>query len=152
LTVRHFKYDIFISHNRADKEWARKLSRKIAEEEYNGRLLRPWLDEQFLDPGDLISNEELTTALDRSRLFGLVLSPESVASFWVNFEIDHFLKTRKADSMVLILRKDCNLPEKIKNEEPELFDFRDDKKINQQFEQLWTKLKPLHEINISIVQ
>lgn len=151
MTVRHFKYDIFISHNRADKAWARELASKIAEEEYNGRLLRPWLDEQFLDPGDLKSNEELTTALDRSRLFGLVLSPESVASFWVNFEIDHFLENRKTDYLVLFLRKNCNLPEKIKIAEPELFDFRDDKKIDQQFEQLWTKLKPAHELNVSIV-
>ena len=152
MTVRHYKYDIFISHNRADKEWARELARKIAAEEYNGRLLRPWLDEQFLDPGDLKSDEELTTALDRSRLFGLVLSPESVASFWVNFEIDHFLKTRREDSILLLLRKTCQFPEKIKTEPTEILDFRDDKKPGWQLDLLWTKLKPAHELNVSSVQ
>lgn len=152
MKAKHFKYDIFISHNRSDKEWARNLARRIAEEEYNGRLLRPWLDEQFLDPGNLKSDKELTTALDRSRLFGLVLSPESVASFWVNFEIEHFLKTRPTDALVLILLKSCNLPEKIKNTETVLIDFRDDKKTDQHFESLWIRLKPNHKLNVSSVQ
>lgn len=65
MTTRYFKYDIFVSHNRADKEWARELARKIAVEEYNGRLLRPLPDEQFLDPDDLKSNEELSTCLKK---------------------------------------------------------------------------------------
>jgi hypothetical protein len=49
VTVRQYKYDIFISHNRADKEWAKELASKIASEKYNGRLLRPWLDEQKVE-------------------------------------------------------------------------------------------------------
>jgi hypothetical protein len=75
---QQYSYDIFISHNRADKEWARALAERLAAERLHGRALRPWLDEQFLDPGGLASDAELTTAIDRSRLFGLVLSPEAV--------------------------------------------------------------------------
>ena len=55
-----FSYDIFISHNRADKDWARALANRLAEELLHGRPLRPWLDEKFLDPGDLASESELT--------------------------------------------------------------------------------------------
>jgi hypothetical protein len=61
---KRYNYDIFISHNRADKEWVRVLAERLAEMEFNGRRLRPWLDERFLDPGQLGSNAELTTAID----------------------------------------------------------------------------------------
>ena len=37
----HYNYDIFISHNRADKEWVRILANRLAEEQYNGRSIRP---------------------------------------------------------------------------------------------------------------
>src|SRR5437899_1410788 len=88
-SARHF-YDIFISHNRADKPWAHALATRLSARLYNGRPLRPWLDEQFLDPGEPASNSELTSAIDRSRMFGLVLSPEALASTWVEFEIAYF--------------------------------------------------------------
>ncbi len=142
MKAKHFNYDIFISHNRADKVWVRNLAERIADEEYNGRKLRPWLDEQILDPGDLKSNDELTTALDRSRLLGLILSPESMASFWVNFEIDYFLKSRDENSIVFILLKDCELPEKIKKINPDLLDFRDIQNFNNNLQLLFNKLKP----------
>src|SRR5678815_3290984 len=86
-----FGYDLFLSHNRADKYWVRELATRLAEHAYNGRPLRPWLDEQILDPGELGRNAELTTALDRSRLLVIVLSPESLASTWVRYELEYFL-------------------------------------------------------------
>ena len=67
VSARYF-YDIFISHNRADKAWVRTLADRLAVERLHGRALRPWLDEKFLDPGGLASEAELTTAIDRSRL------------------------------------------------------------------------------------
>ena len=70
-----YGYDLFLSHNRADKDWVRKLATRLADHTYNGRALRPWLDEQVLDPGEDVREAELTTALDRSRLFVIVLSP-----------------------------------------------------------------------------
>src|SRR5689334_12638703 len=101
-----YAYDIFISHNRADKEWVRALTDRLAEEFYNGRRLRPWLDEQFLDPGQLSGESELTTALDRSRLLGLVLSPEALASRWVDFELRYFLGGRGGEAVIPMLRRD----------------------------------------------
>lgn len=83
-------YDVFISHNRADKPWAHALADRLSEVRWNDRLLRPWLDEQVLDPGNA-HESELTTALDRSRHLVIALSPESIASRWVQFEIDYFI-------------------------------------------------------------
>lgn len=152
MTAKYYNYDIFISHNHADKEWVRELASKIANEDYYGRKLRPWLDEQILEPGNLKSNEELTTALDRSRVLGLVLSPDSVASYWVNFEIEHFLKTRENEAVVLLLLKDCLLPEKLAKSDVALIDFRAANKIEENLSLLWGQLKPKQNLDINVVQ
>ena len=44
--------------------------------------------------------------MDRSRLFALVLSPESVASYWVDFEIQHILATRSTRIIIPILLRE----------------------------------------------
>ena len=67
MSAPRIAYDVFLSHNRADKPWVRALAARLADTECNGRRLRPWLDEHFLDPGDLSGEAELTTAMDRSR-------------------------------------------------------------------------------------
>ena len=105
-----YAYDIFISHNRADKEWVRVLTERLAGEQYNGRRLRPWLDEHFLNPGELGSESELTTAMDRSRFLGLVLSPEALASQWVDFEVQYFLGARGGEALIPMLRRTCTVP------------------------------------------
>ena len=103
-------YDVFISHNHADKEWVRELARRLADHEFNGRALRPWLDEHFLDPGELGQRAELTTAIDRSRTFALVLSPASAASAWVEYELEYFLQARGTAGIIPILESPCPLP------------------------------------------
>ena len=105
-----FGYDLFLSHNRADKDWVRELATLLADHPYNGRPLRPWLDEQVLDPGELGRNAELTTALDRSRLLVVVLSPEAVASPWVQYELQYFLATRSPGEIIAIRRRPCEIP------------------------------------------
>ena len=104
ISIRHYD-DSFISHNRAAKAWASALANRLSEQLYNGRSLRPWLDEQFLDPGELASNSELTSAIDRPRIFGLVLSPEALASKWVDFELEYFLGKREKEDLVVRLRR-----------------------------------------------
>lgn len=106
-------YDVFISHNHADKPWAHALADRLATASYNGRMLRPWLDEQFLDPGDA-HEIEITTALDRSRTLVVVLSPESVASRWVRLELGYFQQHHDPDRTritPLLLRACDELPE-----------------------------------------
>lgn len=125
-------YDLFISHNHANGDWAGLLADRLAASSYNGRPLRPWLDRQYLDPGELSGNSELTTALDRSRLLGLVLSPAALASEWVDFEIDYFLQQRSADDVILMMLEDCELPERLKG--MTLLDFRQAGEFEARFE------------------
>jgi TIR domain len=106
-----FGYDLFLSHNHADKDWVRELATLLAHHAYNGRPLRPWLDEQVLDPGELGRKAELTTALDRSRLIVIVLSPEAVVSKWVQYELQYFLATRSRDEIIAIRRRSCEIPQ-----------------------------------------
>jgi hypothetical protein len=106
-----FGYDLFLSHNHADNDWVRELATLLAHHAYNGRPLRPWLDEQVLDPGKLGRKAELTTALDRSRLLVIVLSPEAVASKWVQYELQYFLATRSRDEIIAIRRRSCEIPQ-----------------------------------------
>jgi len=133
-------YDIFISHNRADKAWVRRLAAVLADHDYNGRRIRPWLDEHFLDPGALGSESELTTALDRSRVLGLVLSPEAVSSGWVDFELRYFLESRKPDDIVVMLRKDCVPPDLLRSHP--MIDFRDEDIAEAPLKQLLERLCP----------
>ena len=119
-----FGYDVFVSHNRADKAWVRDLAGRLADSDYNGRPLRPWLDEQVLDPGRLSGEQELTSAMDRSRTLALVLSPGAVASSWVTFELDHFIKRRGKDAVLPLLKEDCT-PPAVLRDHPGLIDFTD---------------------------
>ncbi len=144
-----FHYDIFISHNNADKEWASKLANRLATERYNGRLLRPWLDRQFIDPGDLASDSELTTALDRSRTLGLVLSPAALASEWVEFELGYFLEHRDSTDIIVILIQDCEPPKALRD--LPVLDFRSDRNFKKRFSEFVAVLCPATEIGLKDV-
>lgn len=133
-------YDVFLSHNRADKDWVRELARELMSVDCRGRPLRPWLDEQVLDPGLPDSNLELTSAIDRSRLFVIVLSPESVASPWVAIELDHFRKNRDAVELVAILRRDCEYPADLAG--VPVIDFREERDFNSGFGELLRLVVP----------
>lgn len=103
-------YDVFLSHSHVDKDWTRALYDHLAGSDYNGRMLRPWLDQEVLDPGALASSRELESALDRSRFLALVLSPEALESTWVRAEIGYFLRTRSVDDVIVLNRRPCRVP------------------------------------------
>jgi hypothetical protein len=133
-------YDAFISHNHADKAWARELAERLAKVDYHGRPLRPWLDEQFLDPGDLGQEAELTTALDRSRMLVLVLTPASVASKWVEFELEYFLRFRRLEEVVPLLKAPCRIPPMLAEAKP--LDFTGAARLESAFGELVERLSP----------
>ena len=139
-------YDAFISHNRADKEWVRSLTGRLASVDYNGRPLRPWLDEHFLDPGELSGTPELTSALDRSRTFVIVLSPASVASGWVKFELDYFLARRPRDEIIPLVRAPCDIPEPLQELDP-LY-FADAVDFDASFAALTRRLCPVGDLGV----
>ncbi len=134
-------YDAFISHNHQDKAWARELAERLSKVDFHGRPLRPWLDEQFLDPGDLGQEAELTTALDRSRMLLLVLSPASVASKWVEFELEYFLESRRLEEVVPLLKAPCESPPILGDAEP--LDFTEVGQFESAFGKLVKRLCPL---------
>ncbi len=140
-------YDVFISYSHADQDWTRGLAGRLADVDYNGRPLRPWIDEQFLDPGLLDDPSELTSALDRSRLFALVLSPESVASPWVKFELDYFLKHRRLDEIVPILKEPSKVPVTLGHNPP--LDFTNPDNFGRPFDGFVERLCPPGEFAIA---
>ncbi len=135
-----FGYDVFLSHNRADKDWVRELAALLAEHRYNGRPLRPWLDEQVLDPGTPRRGEELGTALERSRLLVIVLSPEALASPWVQYELRQFLASRSRDEIVALRRRSCELPEALAS--LDILDWPGEAASEPNFRQLTARLCP----------
>ena len=137
-------YDAFLSHNSADKGWVRTLAERLATVDVRGRPLRPWLDEQVLDPGELGLPAELTSALDRSRTLVLVLSPASVASKWVEFELDYFLRDRPIEDVVPVLKAPCGIPSILNGAEP--LDFTDAAGFESAFGTLVARLCPLASI------
>jgi hypothetical protein len=133
-------YDAFLSHNHADKAWVRTLAERLAGVDFRGRPLRPWLDEQVLDPGDLGQKAELTSALDRSRTLVLVLTPASLASRWVEFEVEYFLRDRPIEEVIPLLKSPCEIPKTLHRAEP--LDFTDASRFESAFDMLVARLCP----------
>jgi len=79
------KYDVFISYNKADLEFVRKLVRKIEREHIKGNLIKVFFDEWDIEPGEniLLKIEE---AEPSSRFIVLVMSPEWLKSNWTTLE------------------------------------------------------------------
>lgn len=143
-------YDAFLSHSHADKAWVHTLAHRLAAVDYNGRPLRPWLDEQVLDPGELGQQAELTSALDRSRTLVLVLSPASVASKWVNVELEYFLRHRSIDAVLPVLKQTCTIPRALDG--ASLFDFTDAGDFERTFAALVARLCPPGQTNAADVE
>jgi hypothetical protein len=136
----HAGYDVFISYNHADKAWARDLANRIVNVDFNGRALRPWLDERFLDPGELAQQTELTSALDRSRTLAVVLSPASVTSKWVEFELQYFARDHRMEDVIPLLAAPCELPSMLDGTSP--LDFTGVSASESVFGELVTRLCP----------
>ncbi|WP_116296208.1 toll/interleukin-1 receptor domain-containing protein [Cupriavidus taiwanensis] len=73
---------VFLSHNHADKPFVRRLA---ADLESQG--IRYWLDEAEIKIGESLI-EKIRDGIDRMDYVVVVLSPDSVASSWVQREVD----------------------------------------------------------------
>ena len=75
-----FAYDVFLSHNRAQKDWTRDLARCLRDEGFD-----VWFDEWCLGGGESwIAG--LERGIEQSEHLAFVVSPESVDAPWPNFE------------------------------------------------------------------
>ncbi len=71
-----FEYDVFLSHNQADKPRVRRLAERL-----RAAGLRVWLDEWVLQPGDDIYLA-IERGLETAHTLVLCLSPAALGSDW----------------------------------------------------------------------
>jgi hypothetical protein len=74
------RFDVFVSHSSKDKPWVHRL---VADLTRYG--VSVWLDENEIRPGDLFA-KALEQGIAQSRAVALVISPEAMASGWVEQE------------------------------------------------------------------
>jgi hypothetical protein len=101
------QYDVFISYKSEYKPWVETLARNLERQR-----LTVWLDDWRKRPGDLIAGT-LDNAIKSSRAGVLVVTPEAVASGWVQEEYESMLAREKQGGFRLIpaiLRKSEGFP------------------------------------------
>ncbi len=81
-------FDVFLSHNSADKPVVETLAGRLEDE----AGLRPFLDKWHLVPGNPWQ-EELENALDNSRTCAVFIGPTGISP-WENEEMRSALNTR----------------------------------------------------------
>jgi hypothetical protein len=114
-------YSIFISYSHKDSDFALELYSKLSKHGFR----KIFLDKIKVRPGDRFK-EKILRALDGCTHFILVMTPDSMESIWVKREYRRAL-TRAYENgkrnIIPILLRDCQIPEKIK-EEIQYVDFR----------------------------
>ena len=102
-----FQYDVFLSHNQADKPRVRQLAERL-----RAAGSRVWFDEWVIQPGhDIYLTIE--RGLDASRTLVLCLSPAALGSDWVGLERSTALLRDPANAgrrFIPLLLADCKLP------------------------------------------
>jgi hypothetical protein len=87
------KYDVFISYKSENKSWAETLARNLVQQR-----LTVWLDDWRKRPGDLI-----TGTLKNAKAGLIVVTPEALASGWVQEEYESMQGREKLGSFQVIL-------------------------------------------------
>ncbi len=99
-------YDAFLSYNRAvDRQLAPALQRalhQLAKPWYRTRVLRVFRDDASLSANPHLWRS-IQDALDSSRFFILLASPESAQSRWVEREVEHWLGHKPPANVLIVL-------------------------------------------------
>lgn len=126
-----YKYDLFISYNTADEEWAQKLATRVEQESCGDRKLVAFFAPWDIRPGESV-DERLDRALSESRYLGLILSEEAVQSQWVSeewYSTHHADMRRKERRIIPLYRRTCDIPHFIAH--LNRIDFRDDANFDE---------------------
>jgi len=110
MPARHFKDDVFLSYNRAQKDWTRDLAIRLRHAEF-----KVWFDEWSLRGGE-VGSIGMERGLQESRHVVLVLSPEFMASEWTDYETQIALLLSPANrnrKLIPILHTKCDVPPRI---------------------------------------
>jgi len=118
--MAHSQNDLFISYSSKDKDFVQKLVHDLKTHGIN-----VWWDEWEMKVGDSII-KKIQDGIKRSAYLGIVLSPDSVKSPWVEMELDtaQIIELEKQEVFILpILKETIEIPVflKMKN----YADFRD---------------------------
>jgi len=98
---------IFLSHNRDDKEFVRRLA-----DDLRRAGVTVWVDEAEIRIGDSIIGK-IEEGILGCNYLGVVLSPSSVSSQWVKEELRtvfHYQVTRKGKIVLPLLYQRCEIP------------------------------------------
>ena len=100
------QYDAFISYSHsADGQLAPALQtglQRLARPWYRRRALRVFRDETGLAVNPHLW-DSIATAMDDSRYFVLLASPDAASSHWVNQEIERWLSTHSVETLLPVL-------------------------------------------------
>jgi hypothetical protein len=115
-----FQYDVFLSHNQADKPRVRRLAERL-----RAAGLRVWFDEWVIQPGDDIYLA-IERGLEASRTLVLCLSPAALGSDWVGLERSTVGRgnlplpdsANAGRHFIPLLLADCKLPDTLRRTTP----------------------------------
>lgn len=120
-TSPEFKYDVFLSHNHADKPRVRRLAERL-----KAAGVRVWLDDWVIQAGDIIALK-VDEGLEQSRVLLLCISPAALASGWVALERSTAVHRDPANAgrrFIPLLLGDCDLPDTLRRYK--YLDFREE--------------------------
>jgi len=107
--ISNEKYQgIFLSHTSDDKPFVRNLKKSLQ----SHGVKDVWLDEAEIQIGDSLTTK-IGEALEKTKYIGVVLSPRSIKSFWVQKELEIAMNREISSGEVVVLPlvyEHCDLP------------------------------------------
>jgi hypothetical protein len=129
------RVSIFLSHSSVDKLFARRLARDL-----DNQGVTYWLDEGEIKIGDYLI-EKLRSAIDDVEYLAVILSPDAVASAWVQREVEMAISQEilgRRIKILPIMYRRCELPDFLL--ERVHGDFTDDSRYAASFEKLMSSV------------
>jgi WD40 repeat protein len=106
-----FLFDVFLSHNKADKPRVRRLAERL-----KAKGMRVWYDEWIVKPGDDIYLA-VEQGLQATRILVLCMSQDALGSGWVGLERSTVLFRDPSNAgrrFIPLLLVDCELPDTLR--------------------------------------
>jgi hypothetical protein len=132
MKERKNKFDVFLSYNSVDKDWASRLKRALEE-----RDIKVWLDEDEIRPGDIFA-KSLEAGLEESATIALLVSPEAMESRWVEEEYYRALTLARSKGeklqLIPVFLRQAKLPGFLASRR--WVDFRDESAFDSNLERL----------------
>jgi len=148
-------YDLFLCHNRADKDWVRALAEQVESETFEGhvggRTLRVFFDEWDIQPGQNVVLK-VNEGLAKARYVAVVLSPEMLQADWPTLEWTHLVAddpANRSGRIIPVLRRDGteNGGEGVELPAPfrvlNWLDFRKKERYRQEYQKLIRRVRDL---------